>query len=91
MSKVKYISLEEASQNWQISERNVRNYCAHGRVEGALLEGKTWKIPSTAKKPDRKHRHSSAKETLLSFLKHEKDTGLKGGIYHKIQIDLTYN
>ena len=53
MSKVKYISLEEASQNWQISERSVRNYCAHGRVEGALLEGKTWKIPSTAQKPDR--------------------------------------
>ena len=91
MSKVKYISVEEASQNWQISERSVRNYCAQGRVEGTLLEGKTWKIPSTAKKPDRKPRHSSAEETLLVFLKREKDAGLKGGIYHKIQIDLTYN
>ena len=91
MSKVNYISVEEASQNWQINERSARNYCAQGRGEGALLEGKTWKIPSTAKKSDRKRRHSSAKETLLSFLKHEKDTGLKGGIYHKIQIDLTYN
>ena len=91
MSKVNYISVEEASQNWQISERSVRNYCAQGRVEGALLEGKTWKIPSTAEKPDRKPRHSSAEETLLAFLKREKDAGLKGGIYHKIQIDLTYN
>ncbi len=91
MSKVKYISVEEAAQNWQISERSVRNYCAQGRVEGALLEGKTWKIPSTAEKPDRKPRHSSAEETLLAFLKREKDSGLKGGIYHKIQIDLTYN
>lgn len=91
MSKVNYISVEEASQKWQISERSVRNYCAQGRVEGALLEGKTWKIPSTAKKPDRKPRHSSAEETLLAFLKREKDAGLKGGIYHKIQIDLTYN
>lgn len=91
MSKVNYISVEEASQNWQISERSVRNYCAQGRVEGALLEGKTWKIPSTAKKPDRKHRHSSAEDTLLAFLKREKEAGLKGGIYHKIQIDLTYN
>ena len=91
MSKVNYISVEEASQKWQISERSVRNYCAQGRVEGALLEGKTWKIPSTAKKPDRKHRHSSAEETLLAFLKREKEAGLKGGIYHKIQIDLTYN
>lgn len=91
MSRVKYISVEEASQNWQLSERSVRNYCAQGRVEGALLEVKTWKIPSTAEKPDRKPRHSSVEETLLAFLKREKDSGLKGGIYHKIQIDLTYN
>ena len=91
MSKVKYISVEEAAHAWQISERSVRNYCAQGRVEGALLEGKTWKIPTTAQKPDRKHRHSSAEDTLFSFLKREKDAGLKGGIYHKIQIDLTYN
>ena len=91
MSKVKYISVEEAAQLWQISERSVRNYCAQGRVEGALLEGKIWKIPSTAEKPDRKPRHSSAEETLLAFLKREKEAGLKGGIYHKIQIDLTYN
>ena len=91
MSKIKYISVEQASQNWQISERSVRNYCAQGRVEGALLEGKTWKIPSAAEKPDRKPRHSSAEETLLAFLKREKDADLKGGIYHKIQIDLTYN
>ncbi len=91
MRKVKYISVEEAAINWQISERSARNYCAQGRVEGALLEGKTWKIPSTAKKPERKPRHSTANETLLTFLKREKDAGLKGGIYHKIQIDLTYN
>ena len=91
MSKVNYISVEEASQKWQISERSVRNYCAQGRVEGALLEGKTWKIPSTAEKPDRKPRHSKVEETLLSFLKREKEAGLNGGIYHRIQIDLTYN
>lgn len=91
MSKVKYISVEEAAQNWQISERSARNYCAQGRVEGALLEGKTWKIPSTAHKPERKPRHSTVEETLLTFLKREKDAALKGGIYHKIQIDLTYN
>ena len=91
MSKVKYISVEEAAQNWQISERSARNYCAQGRVEGALLEGKTWKIPATAHKPERKSRHFTVEETLLTFLKREKDSSLKGGIYHKIQIDLTYN
>ena len=91
MSKVKYISVEEAAQGWLVSERSVRNYCAQGRVEGALLEGKTWKLPANAQKPDRKPRHSSAEENLLVFLKREKEAGLKGGIYHKIQIDLTYN
>ena len=91
MSKIKYISVEEAAQNWQLSERSVRNYCSQGRVEGALLEGKNWKIPSTAEKPERKTRHSSSEETLLAFLRREKDAALKGGIYQKIQIDLTYN
>ena len=91
MGKIKYITVGAAADNWQISERSVRNYCAQGRIEGALLEGKTWKIPAGAKKPDRKPRHSFAGETLLAFLKREKEAGLKGGIYHKIQIDLTYN
>lgn len=91
MGKVEYISVEDVAQNWQISERSVRNYCAQGRVEGSLLEGKTWKIPSSAEKPYRKPRHSFTGENLLVFLKREKEAGLKGGIYHKIQIDLTYN
>ncbi|WP_210120099.1 Fic family protein [Treponema parvum] len=91
MSRIEYISVKEASEKWRISERSVRNYCAQGRVEGALLEGKTWKIPFSAEKPGRKPRHCPQEDTLLSFLKREKDAGLKGGIYHKIQIDLTYN
>nr|MBP3283311.1 Fic family protein [Treponema sp.] len=86
-----YISVEEASKLWRISERSVRNYCFQGRIAGALLEGKTWKIPVDAKKPPRKIRHSIKHESLLEILKREKESSLKGGIYHKIQIDLTYN
>ena len=91
MAKIEYISVEEASKVWELSIRSVRNYCAQGRVPGALLEGKTWKIPSNAEKPDRKTRHIETENNLLAFLKREKDSSLKGGIYHKIQIDLTYN
>lgn len=91
MSKIEYISVERTAEIWNLSERSVRNYCTQGRVSGALLEGKTWKIPSNAEKPDRKTRHVKPENNLLSFLKMEKDAGLKGGIYHKIQIDLTYN
>ena len=91
MAKIEYISVEEASKLWELSTRSVRNYCAQGRVSGALLEGKTWKIPSNAEKPVRKTRHIETENNLLAFLKREKESSLKGGIYHKIQIDLTYN
>ena len=91
MAKIEYISVEEASKLWELSIRSVRNYCAHGRIPGALLAGKTWKIPSNAEKPGRKTRHIETENNLLTFLKREKDSSLKGGVYHKIQIDLTYN
>ena len=91
MNKIKYLSVAETAKRWQISERSVRNYCLQGRIVGALLEGKTWYIPSDAEKPHRKTRHTAKQDALLSFLKREKESGLKGGIYYKIQIDLTYN
>ena len=73
-----------------MSERSVRNYCAEGRVEGAILVGKTWTIPSDAKKPERKNKQEN-KRTLLNVLKVEKQAKMTGGIYHKVQIELTYN
>jgi Uncharacterized conserved protein len=91
VSKVNYLSVSEAAASWQVSERSVRNYCALGRVPGSVLDGKTWKIPSSAKKPERKTRTSGGKETLLEVLRREKEAELKGGIYHRLQIDMTYN
>ena len=86
-----YISISEAAKKWNISERSVRNYCANGRVSGATLVGKAWIIPENAEKPLRKIRCDAAKETLTDILKREKNASLPGGIYHKIQIELTYN
>lgn len=86
-----YISVAEASKKWNISERSVRNYCAEGRVSGAILVGKTWMIPESAEKPTRKIRSDAAPDTLLDILRREKNASLSGGIYHKIQIELTYN
>lgn len=85
-----YISVSEAAQKWNLSERSVRNYCAEGRIAGARLNGKTWEIPISAEKPVRRVR-SDKKRTLLSILREEKEARLSGSIYHKIQIDLTYN
>ena len=86
-----YISVTETAKKWNMSERSVRNYCAQGRIEGAFLTGKTWNIPTDAEKPERTKRKSSKAETLLDILKREKDSKYHGGIYHKTQIDLTYN
>ena len=86
-----YLSVKEVALLWNISERSVRNYCAAGRVPGAFLTGKTWNIPENAEKPERSNRSKPAPQTLLDVLKEEKRGQVHGGIYHKIQIELTYN
>ena len=86
-----FISVSEAAKRWGVSERSVRNYCAQGRIAGAFLTGKTWNIPTTAEKPDRLNKHVDMPKTLLDVLRAEKTAKLHGGIYHRIQIDLTYN
>ena len=88
---MKYISVAETAKKWNVSERSVRGYCAERKIDGAFLTGKTWNIPETAKKPDRINKRTDAPKTLLGVLKAEKTSKLHGGIYHKIQIDLTYN
>lgn len=86
-----YISVSDTAKKWNISERTVRNYCAAGKIPGAFLIGKTWSIPDDAERPDRVNKTHSAPTTLLEYLRAERKGGIKGGIYHKIQIDLTYN
>ncbi len=88
---MKYLSVAEMAKIWKLSERSVRNYCAEGRVDGAFLTGKTWNIPEFAEKPERINKHTNDRKTLLYVLKDEKVRRAKGGIYHKIQIELTYN
>ena len=86
-----YLSVAEIAKKWRLSERAVRNYCAQGRVSGAFLTGKTWNIPEDAQKPGRVRAQAAAPATLLSVLQREKQSRLPGGIYHRVQIDLTYN
>lgn len=88
---MKYLSVVEIAKKWKISERSVRNYCAQGRVQGAFLTGKTWNIPENALKPDRILKESQRRITLLDVMKRELESKLPGGIYHKVQIDLTFN
>lgn len=86
-----YLSVADIAKKWNISERSVRNYCSKGRIEGAFLTGKTWNIPENAKKPERMNKRKEKPKTLLTILQEEKASKYSGGIYHKTQIDLTYN
>ena len=87
---MEYISVVQFAEKYSISERTVRNYCAQGKIDGAFLTGKTWNIPADAILPKR----GTAKEAqspLLKALREQKACRLKGSIYHRTQIDLTYN
>ena len=88
---MRYLSVTEIAKKWEVSERSVRNYCAQGRVNGAFITGKIWKIPENAEKPERINKRKEVKITLLDILKEQKASKYSGGIYHKTQIELTYN
>lgn len=81
---MKYLSTKDIAKLWHLSERSVRNYCQTGRIDGAKHNGKSWLIPENATKPTRKI-------NLLQHLRQEKENKIKGGIYHKIMVDFTFN
>lgn len=85
---MEYISVSQFAEKYGVSERTARNYCAIGKIEGAFLVGKSWNIPAIATLPKKGKAKVSP---LLSRLREDKESRLKGGIYHRIQIDLTYN
>ncbi|MBQ8177804.1 MAG: Fic family protein [Clostridia bacterium] len=83
---MKYLNVSETAKKWGVSEPSVRFYCSENRVDGAILKGKTWYIPEIADKPVRLER-----KKLLDTLLWEKNNGISGGIYHQLQVDLTFN
>lgn len=85
-----YISVKEFAQTHGLAERTVRNYCVQGKIAGAQMVGKTWSIPSDAVLPLRRADKLRI-SPLLKSLREQKEAGMKGGIYHRTQIDLTYN
>lgn len=86
---MEYISISEFAKKYDVAERTVRYWCTTGKISGAFLTGKTWNIPSEAEPPAK---GKSRKESpLLRRLREEKEGRIRGGIYHRTQIDLTYN
>ena len=87
---MEYISVTEFAERHEVSVRTARNWCAAGKIDGAFLTGKTWSIPVDAV-PPRHNIHKRKSSPLLKRLREEKESKMSGGIYHRTQIDLTYN
>ena len=85
-----YISVKEASIKWNVAERTVRNYCQKGKIEGAIIKNGEWLIPEGFSRPKRVNA-KKGKNHLLARLREEKTKQRRGGIYHRLQIDITYN
>ena len=85
------LSVQEFADKWGLSVRTVRNYCVSGKIAGAVREGRAWRIPETAEPPEFGTRKNNRSNALLGILRDEKSSHRKGGIYHKIQIEMTYN
>ncbi len=47
-----YLTTSEIAEKWGISRRRVTTLCREGRLEGAVLKGKTWLVPEDTVKPN---------------------------------------
>lgn len=90
-SKTEYIPVSVAARQWNISVRSVRHYCAQGRIEGAWIEGRSWRIPFDARKPERSNKSTVAPSPLLRRLRIEQERRIHGGAYQMVQVALTYH
>ena len=88
---MRYMTVGEAAKKWNISVRNVQIHCQKGNIPGVNFKGKAWMIPIEAEKPVRKVRAKGCPKSILAALKAEKRGQIKGALYHRLQVDFTYN
>jgi excisionase family DNA binding protein len=48
-----YLSVKEAAERWNITERQVQRLCAEGRIPGVIQFAGSWAIPEDTVKPTR--------------------------------------
>ena len=88
---MRYMTVEEAAKKWNISVRSIQIHCQKGNIPGVNFKGKAWMIPNEAEKPVRKVRAKGRPKSILAALKAEKRGQVKGALYHRLQVDFTYN
>lgn len=89
---MKYLSVKEAAEMWNISERMVRKYCEQDRIEGLIQAGNIWVIPASSKRPT--EIKVVEEKPLTAFAKrvvYQRSKNNHYGIYEYIQVNLTYS
>ena len=88
---MKYKTVQEAAEQWSISERIVRRYCTEKRVPGAVRIKNSWQIPINAVKPGTEVKVEKPTPKILKrLLTHRRRHGPRG-LYDYIQINMAYS
>ena len=85
-----YITVSAAAQKWKVSEQLVRRYLRQNRIPDAVLEGRTWLIPSDAIKPGYAVEEQPLPPLAAKLVK-QRNKRIWNGIYAYVQINLTYS
>ena len=80
-----YISAKEAAEKWNISQRRVAILCAEERINGAMMVGNMWIIPSTAEKPIDKRTIRYEKQKVVELKPFVKWVGGKGQLIEQLE------
>lgn len=93
-----YMTVNEASAKWGISDRRIRVLCEEGKISGAIKEGKTWKFPvDTAKPVDGRYKSNESLLTLIDKKKKKLDNrrplteGEIKRLNEEFTVEYTYN
>lgn len=91
-------TVREVAEDWGISERRVRTLCDQGKIQGAVKEGRSWKIPEDAKKPA--DGRFKSRESLLTQIEQKKkdldgrrplSAGETARLNEEFLVEYTYN
>jgi len=88
---MKYLSVKEAAEIWNISERMVRKYCEQDRIEGLIQAGNIWVIPASAKRPTEIKVEEKPLTAFAKRVVYQRSKNNHYSIYEYIQVNLTYS
>lgn len=93
-----FMSVNEATKKWGISDRRVRILCSEGKIPGAYRQGRAWKIPVDAVKPaDGRYKSSESLLEMIDRKKIELDSrrplteGEVARLNEEFTVEFTYN